>query len=79
MGFFIGIIVIFAFIWIVVKAFSSNEKIVEVTIVDKETGERKTEVRKEVNSSAGKTASQVTLFIFIGIHLIFIMMAIIMG
>jgi len=79
MGFFLGIIILFAFIWVVVTAFSSNEKIVEVTTIDEETGEKKTEIRKETNSSAGKTASQVTLFVFVGIPLIFIIMAVIMG
>jgi len=33
----IGIIIFFILIWIVIKAFSSNEKEVHVTKIDKET------------------------------------------
>jgi ABC-type antimicrobial peptide transport system permease subunit len=68
----IGIIIFFIVIWIVIKAFSSNEKEVHVTKIDKETGNETTEIRKEVSGSAGKTAAQTTLWIFVGIPVIFI-------
>ena len=53
----IGIIVFFIFIWIVIKAFSSNEKEVHVTKIDAETGKETVEIRKEVGGSAGNKAS----------------------
>ena len=70
MGFLIGIIIFFVVIWIIVKAFSSNEKEVQVTQINKETGEEITEIRTEVSGSAGKTAAQVTLMICIGIPIL---------
>jgi len=71
----IGIIIFFIFIWIVIKAFSSDEKEVRVTKIDQETGNETVEIRKEVSSSAGKTAAQVTLWICIGIPLLIILLA----
>jgi len=68
----IGIIIFFILIWIVIKAFSSNEKEVHVTKIDKETGNETTEIRKEVSDSVGKTAAQTTLWIFVGIPVIFL-------
>ena len=79
MGFFIGLIIFFIVVWIFIKAFSSNEKVVEVTTIDTETGEKKTEVRKEINNSAGKSAAQFTLFIVIGIPLLLMIIAMIAG
>ncbi len=73
----IGIIIFFIFIWIIIKAFSSNEKEVHITKIDTETGNETVEVRKEVSGSAGKTAAQTTLWIFIGIPVIVIIIALI--
>lgn len=67
----IGIIIFFILIWIIIKAFSSNEKEVYVTKIDKETGNKTTEIRKEVSGSTGKKAAQTTLWIFVGIPVIF--------
>tara|TARA_R110000737_G_C14601727_1_gene489253 strand:- start:305 stop:538 length:234 start_codon:yes stop_codon:yes gene_type:complete len=59
----VGIITFFIFIWIVIKAISSNEKVIHVTTIDTKTGNESIEVRKEVRSSAGKTVAQITLWI----------------
>ena len=70
----ITIIILFVIIWIVVKAFSSNTKTVEVTTVDKVTGKESMQVRKETASSAGATTARVTLFIVVGIPAIAIIL-----
>ena len=36
MDFFTGLIIFFIVVWIFVKTFSSNEKVIEVTTIDKE-------------------------------------------
>ena len=71
----ITIIILFIIIWIVVKAFSSNTKTVEVTSVGKVTGKESTQVRKETASSAGATTARVTLFIVVGLPAIAIILA----
>ena len=71
----IAIIILFIIIWIIVKAFSSNTKTVEVTTVDKVTGKESTEVRKETGSNAGSTTARVTLFIVFGLPTIAIILA----
>jgi len=68
----VGVIIFFIVIWLVIKAFSSDEKLVHVTKIDAKTGNETVEIRREVSGSACKTAAQTTLLIFVGIPAIFI-------
>lgn len=70
-----GIILFFVFIWIIVKAFSSNTKEIRVRTIDPATGDERLEIREEVGGSSGKTAAQVLLWLVIGIPVIFIVIA----
>jgi Na+-transporting methylmalonyl-CoA/oxaloacetate decarboxylase gamma subunit len=73
----IGIVVLFLVILIVVLAFSSNKKTVEVRVVDKQGGNEKVEIREEVGSSSAKSAAQLTLLIVVGFPiLIFVLLSI---
>lgn len=63
----IGIIIFFAFIWILVAAFSSGKKEIHVRTVDAQTGNETLEIRHEVGGSIARTAARTTLWIIFGI------------
>jgi len=71
----IGILVLFAFIFILVLAFSSTNKQTTVRRIDPETGQQTVEIHESNQPSAAQTAARGVLwFIGIIIFLVFILL-----
>ena len=62
----IEILTLFAFVFIVVLAFSSNKKEIRVRRVDLTTGQETVEIHESVKPAPARTAARTALVTFIG-------------
>jgi hypothetical protein len=68
----IGILIFFAFIFVVVLAFSSDKKQTIVKKIDPKTGEESVEIHESTGSSPAQTAARAVLIIIGLIILLFL-------